>query len=353
MSFNIELLQKHLHAWKTKLAKDPAATEHDMQERASRAAYYRAYTSDKTRSMTAEEFYEYISKLWAMRIWGNKKYVVDKLINDNGFDLLKNELAKLVWDSAPINKRWDDFRSTVKGMGPAMMSEILCHARSGEYMLWNRRAYVALRYLGAEDLPLHNYQVTGERYSSLCETGKTIIKEMQKEGVPHPDFLTLDYFIWDELQVEEYLSQIHKKAPLTIDAEGTEELTKPEQAKQSLHNEIRDKLQQIGVWLGFDAQTEVKVAEGAVVDTVWEVSIGNLGRVIYVFEVQIKGSIDSLVINLLKSLNNPAVQGIVAVSDLPQIEHIKKEAAGISPLREKLKYWDYKQVLQVRGGPTS
>jgi len=79
------------------------------------------------------------------------------------------------------------------------------------------------------------------------------------------------------------------------------------------------------------------------VDAVWEASVGNLGRVIYVFEVQTKGSIDSLIINLLKSLNNPAVQGIVAVSDSTQIERIKKEAAGVMQLREKLKYWDYKE----------
>ena len=86
------------------------------------------------------------------------------------------------------------------------------------------------------------------------------------------------------------------------------------------------------MWLGFSADTEVKVSEGAKVDAVWEVTIGNLGRVIYVFEVQTKGSIDSLVLNLLKSLNNPAVQGIVAISDLKQIERIKKEVAGVSLL---------------------
>lgn len=101
------------------------------------------------------------------------------------------------------------------------------------------------------------------------------------------------------------------------------------------------------MWLGFTADTEVKVAEGAVVDTVWEASIGNLGRVIYVFEVQTKGSIDSLIMNLLRSLNNPAVQGVVAVSDTKQIDRIKREAAGFHQLREKLKYWDYTDVLEV------
>jgi hypothetical protein len=99
--------------------------------------------------------------------------------------------------------------------------------------------------------------------------------------------------------------------------------------------------------LGFTANTEVKVAEGAVVDTVWEATIGNMGRVIYVFEVQTKGSIDSLILNLLKSMNNPAAQGVVAVSDVVQLEKIKKEASIVKGLGEKLKYWDYNEVLDV------
>lgn len=67
----------------------------------------------------------------------------------------------------------------------------------------------------------------------------------------------------------------------------------------------------------------------------------------YVFEVQTKGSIDSLIINLLKSLNNPAVQGVVAVSDQKQLQKIKDHAEGVPGLREKLKFWDYQEVLNV------
>ena len=64
-------------------------------------------------------------------------------------------------------------------------------------------------------------------------------------------------------------------------------------------------------------------------------------------EVQTKGSIDGLILNLLKSLNNPAVQGLVAVSDAGRIATIKKHAAGDPGLGDKLKCWDYQQVLQV------
>ncbi len=346
MTLKTELLREHLRNWREKLKQDSVRAENDRAERAERLAYYQEQTAEKIRAMGEEELYEYIAKLWAMLIWGNKKYVVDKLIQENGFKKVKDELADLVWGEKPIEQRWDRFRSAIKGMGPAMMSEILCHARPEDYVLWNRRAYVGLRYLGIDDLPRYNYQLTGKRYHNLCDTAKVIAREMQNEGISEPDLLTVDFFIWDELQVEENLSQIHKKA-LTSDGVVSDEVQKTEVGSNFLHNEVRDKLAEIGLWLGFTAKTEVKVADGSKVDAVWEATIGNMGRVIYVFEVQTKGSIDSLILNLLKSLNNPAVQGVVAVSDAAQIEKIKKHAGSVAQLSDKLKYWDYKAVLQV------
>jgi hypothetical protein len=72
MSLKIELLRKHVRDWKAGLAEDPLRADDAKQERANRVAYYRAHTADKIRTMNADEFYDYISKLWAMLIWGNK-----------------------------------------------------------------------------------------------------------------------------------------------------------------------------------------------------------------------------------------------------------------------------------------
>lgn len=346
MGLRKDLLLEHLATWKKHLAQDPVRAEHDKSQRAERVAFYQAYTAEKMRAMTEDDLFEYIAKLWAMLIWGNKKYVVDKLIEDNGFKKLKDELAELVWGAASVDKRWDRFRSSIKGMGPAMMSELLCHVHPDDLVLWNRRAYVGLDYLGVTALPRYNYQLTGKKYLELCGIAKSIAGEMRTAGIADANLLTVDYFIWDELQVEENLSQIHRPQPPT--AQEQVELEKaPAAQAEFLHNEVRDKLEEIGRFLGFTARTEIKVADGSKVDTVWEATIGNMGRVIYVFEVQTKGSIDSLILNLLKSLNNPAVQGVVAVSDLAQLEKIKKHAAGVPQLREKLKYWDYAEVLQV------
>ncbi len=148
--------------------------------------------------------------------------------------------------------------------------------------------------------------------------------------------LTLNTFIWQELQIN---SDIETKVPEELIPQNTKDAT-------FIHNDIRDKLADIGHFLGFNSEIEKKIADGAIVDTTWEVTIGNMGRVIYVFEVQTSGSVDSLILNLMKAKNNKAVQGIVAVTDQKQIEKIKKEIATL-PIKGEVKFWDYTEVLKV------
>ena len=340
---NKELLKQHISSYKQKMKEARDEFMEGITEREQYILYYQNYDKSKILSMTEDEIYEYLSKLWAMLIWGNKHYVIDKIIEDNGLDHFRKQLANLVWGNDDIAERWDGFRSDIKGMGPAMISEILCKTYPDKYMLWNRRAYVGLNYLGVENLPRYDYQLTGQVYHRLCGIAREIAEKMKQEGLEDTTLLAMDYFIWEELQVEDNLSKIYTKKEVTVE---DVEKAQPE-AIQFIHNDIRDKIRDIGQWLGFDAKIEQKVSEGSKVDTIWEATIGNMGRVIYVFEVQTKGSIDSLILNLLKSLNNPAVQGVVAVSDKAQIETIKKHAQDVKDLRDKLKYWDYQDIQQV------
>lgn len=335
------LLQKHIKSFLNKLTNAPEKLKSDETERIDRVKYYQSWSKEKILKMTPEDLLEYLSKLWAMLIWGNKQYVVDKLISDNGFENFKKELAALIWDKSPIELRWDNATKNIKGFGPALQSELLCHVFPNDFILWNRRAYVGLEFLGINGLPKYNYQLNGKKYKELSEIGKSIAKEMKDLGAIDFTLLAVDYFIWEELQFEVNLSQIHKKPK---DVKPVENLSKEE--SKFVHNEIRDAIRDIGQWLGFTAKIEQKVADGSVVDTIWESTIGNMGRVLYVYEVQTKGSIDSLILNLLKAKNNSAVQGVVAVSDKAQIEKIKKHSATIKGL-EDLRYWDYEEVLEV------
>lgn len=347
---NIALLRQHIKSYLDKLQKEKTKHDEDLKEREQRKAFFSGWTADRILAMNEEDMYSYISQLWAMRIWSNKRYVVGKMIKENGFEKLKSGLANLVWGGDSVESRWDKFRLNVRHVGPAMMSELLCHVHPDTCVLWNRRAYVAFRYLDVGGLPRYDYQLTGKKYVELSQDAHQIANEMTALGGGNVDLLTVDYFLWDELQVEDILTNIHKKdrpstAKLPEEQEGVDKLDAA--TAEFVHNDVRDKLADIGQWLGFAPKTEVKVAEGAVVDTVWEATIGNMGRVIYVFEVQTKGSVDSLILNLLKSMNNPAVQGIVAVSDASQLEKIKNEASEVKGLGDKLKYWDYTEVLDV------
>lgn len=341
---NMERLREHIKQYLRHLETKASDAEENQKERTARMEFYQGWTPDRMAAMTPEDVAQYLSKLWAMLIWGNKQYVVDKVLSSNGLDKFRIELSALVWGEGSLAKRWDGFRDSIKSVGPAMMSEILCHTHPETCMLWNRRAYVGLNYLEVAELPKYDYQLTGVRYEKLCRVCRDIADEIAKAGHTNVNLLWVDYFIWSELQVADTLAGIGKPVSKEV---GAVPVDVEKDKKSFVHNEVRDKIADIGVWLGLQAETEKKVADGAKVDAVWEVTIGNMGRVIYVFEVQTGGSIDSLLMNLLKALNNPAVQGVVAVSDAEQLETIKKEARGVHALSGKLKCWNYEEVMKV------
>ena len=273
-------------------------------------------------------------------ITGNKKYVVDKMIADNGFAMLKKQLAELLYSTNPIEKRWDVFLKSIKGMGPATISELLTYANPQEYVIFNKTTILCYGYLDIPDMPKYNYQYTGKKYAEVCAIAKKIAAELKKAGADDYDLLAVDYFMWDEI-----LPLAEKKSPVSP---ATPEVKKPVTVKdsKSLHDEIKEKLVAIGELLGFDSRSEVKITTGAVVDAVWEAKIGNMGKAIYVFEVQSKGSIDSLILNLKKAQSNAAVQAVVAVADEEQLAKIIRESAGVID-EKSLRTWDSEDVLAV------
>lgn len=122
-------------------------------ERKERKAYYQSFTKDKLLAMTEEGFLEYVSKLWSMLMWGNKTYVVNCIIKDNGFKKVKESIADLLYGSASIEKRWDIFTKTIKGIGPATMSELLCYINPDDYSIFNKTTILGYSYLDIPDMP--------------------------------------------------------------------------------------------------------------------------------------------------------------------------------------------------------
>lgn len=308
-------------------------------ERNERKAYYQSFTKDKLLAMTEEDFFEYMSRLWSMVMWGNKRFVVDKLIADNGFDALKKQLAELLYGTVQFEKRWNTFLKSVKGMGPSTISELLTYTNPNEYILFNKTTILCYSYLDVPDMPKYNYQYTGKKFAEVCAIAKEISSALKAAGAEDYDLLAVDYFLWDEVLPLAEKKEPGNQAPVTVTPKTASD-------SKSLHVEIKEKLVAIGELLGFESRSEVKITTGAVVDAVWEAKIGNMGKAIYVFEVQSKGSIDSLILNLKKAQSNAAVQAVVAVADEEQLAKIIRESAGVID-EKSLRTWNSDDVLAV------
>lgn len=316
-------------------------SEDGIRERNERKFYYQSWTKEKIKTMTEDDFAEYIGKLWSMLVWGNKKYITNKIIELNGFENVKKELIELLYGNDGIEKRYDKFSKNVKQIGHSTMSELLSYANPKEYTICNSVTCNCLKYLEVEKVPTYNYQFTGKNYKRMCDVSKKIEKVMEQQGIKNVDLLVVDYLFWDTIY------PLTKKKDINTETNNEEKIELEKDNKQFIHNDIINQIVEIGQWLGFESKSEVKVANGAVVDAIWQAQIGNMGKVIYVFEVQTHGSIDSLILNLQKATNNYAVQGIIAVSDEKQIEKIKQEASDIPTIKDKLKTWNYEEVIEA------
>lgn len=120
---NTQLLIQHIDKYKQWKVDNTVEYDNERLEQQIMILTYQSYTRERILSMTRDDLYEYIAPLWAMLIWGNKQYVIEKLITDNTLEKLRVQLANLVWGNDLIAKRWDKFRKEIKGIGVAMMSE--------------------------------------------------------------------------------------------------------------------------------------------------------------------------------------------------------------------------------------
>lgn len=287
----------------------------DMQARQERLALFASLTRDSILQMDEADILAIITQLWATQFWKNQQYILDKIISSNGLEKLRIALADLLCGLSSVPDRYDRFLESIKHLGPASVTEMLASKVPDQCAIWNDKARKALTILGFEnDLNLTKYRITGTELAQFNDVSRTIANELAAAGLPKPDLFGVDYFLYEVTQA----------APSPIVTPP-----KPEEDKQFDHDEIGEHLRDIGIWLGFQADTRQKVSHGAEVDVLWRAQIGNLGVVTYVFEVQKSGSIDSLILNLQRARANPTVQKVVAVSDGHQLERIRKETMGL------------------------
>ena len=246
-------------------------------------------------------------------------------------------MKSLLWGETPIRERYDDFRNKVSGLGPASITEILAHVRPQEYGLWNEKTRAAFKLLKIQVPFASKYDISGEQYEACNEILKLIEKEMKTGGFAQPDLVDVDYFLY--FLVEQYQPTVKPELILPRPAEEDYDFE---------HPEISEKLAAIGTGLGFEVDTDVKVAKGAEVDVLWTARIGNLGEVKYAFEIQRRGSVDSLILNLQRAKNNPSVQKLVVVANGKNIKLVQQEVSSLSEeFRKSLAFIEAREIQRA------
>ena len=247
---NTEALNRYLKNYSKWFAANRSIATQERNEREQLALKVQSFTRERLEQMDEEDLFDCIAPLWAMTMWGNRHYQVDNIIQANGMSLLRDQFSNLIYGSESVEKRWDTFRSKVKGIGPAIMSELLCKAWPDQYLLWNRRTYDAFRLLRVPKLPRYEAKLTGKTYEYLSGQGREMVVFAKQNGCSEiTNMLTLNSFFWQELK--------NKNNPEPIE---TDEDLSPKGKKEALfvHNDIRDKLADIGRFLGFRAEVEKK-----------------------------------------------------------------------------------------------
>src|SRR5258708_2556019 len=310
-----------------------------VERQARRDLYADLLSPDGLGQMTIVEFGQVISSLWASRIWGDKGYLVDKLIYDNGLPTLVIQLRRLLWGKGTVAVRYDTFRKTMKGLGTASITEIMAFVHPDQCSLWNDITRQALGLLGFA--VARKAQITGHEYETLNELIASIRVELEHEhNIGGLDFVGMDYFLFAVWET----GRSAAIEPVTPSAQPIE-ATPPEDFD---HDEIAEHVINVGQWLGFQAEREKMVARGAVVDAIWQARIANLGVVTYVFEIQRRGSIDSLILNLQRAQNNPTVQRLIVVAMPGEIERIRQEIATMpESFRKSVSFMEVGEVLHA------
>lgn len=244
------------------------------QEREERIVWYKKHLSEgRIGKLTQAEFSKLIKDLWATRIWQNKDYKVKKLLDDNGLEKLRISLKNLLYGEDPIDKRWDSFQVSIKGLGPSSISEILTFSDPGQFAIANLKPLSLLPVLGIVEerevrrISYHSLK-RGRNYLKLIDHLSRVRNILQESGLKDADFITTDFFVVylfyqvfelefardKETKVKEKLGF---EAPRKEEPEVEIQLPK-RQLNIADHNSAQLVLLKLGRMLGYDTYTPDK-----------------------------------------------------------------------------------------------
>ena len=172
-------------------------------------------------------------------------------------------------------------------------------------------------------------QISGKQYGNFSKTVHEVLKQVQ----------ALEPSISNMLDLALFLYYVDMQDRLKVTDEEIEEAD---------HQTMVEDLLKLGMSLGFDVDSLVKIAKGAVIDVVWRARVANLGSISYAFEAHVRGSRDSAIINLQRSLADPSIQKTVIVSTEKELQRFRGEISSLpESLREAVCYFDVKDLKQA------
>ena len=171
--------------------------QEDCKNRQQREALFNSIlTPSSIDQMTELEFGQVISSLWASQMWGNKSYLVDKMIQENGLPVLIAQMKNLLWGTGDVISRYNEFRKKIRGFGTATLAEILAFVHPDCFGIWNDRARAALKQLGFDvSLSfLNKSQLSGQEYQQFNDLLGLIVYNLNNQGFADIDFLGVNYY---------------------------------------------------------------------------------------------------------------------------------------------------------------
>jgi len=247
--------------------KENKATE--LADRKERVRWYKKKfgSPKKIKQLTPKNLHELLEKLWALNFWKNKKYKANKLLKDNDLENLKEAFVGLLFSKQPIEKRWDNFRKHIKGLGPSSMSEILTLVHPDKFGILNTKSITILPFLGylsENEIKKISYGYTsGKDYKRFMGALNVLKKDLQRCGLPRADFIDVDFFIWylfepylkltGKRNKEEILKSLLGKGSKKIKTKQVKVLK-----KITSHQEAELILLKLGVVLGYDTYSPDK-----------------------------------------------------------------------------------------------
>jgi len=199
---------------------------------------------------TEDNFRTIIKSLWASDLWGNKDYLVNKILKDNGFPKIKAELVKLLYGNQPLQERYDKFKINIKGLGPSSITEILLFVSPTQYCLWNEKPINVLPFLKMKPLlpeRVFKYPIKGRDYMKCIQVLQLIRDELKSKGFSEADFIDVDFFM-----AYIFYKILPKTKEVTKKTEKEFVLIKGKLDKISSHEEAEGILLELGNMFGFD-----------------------------------------------------------------------------------------------------